>query len=548
MQLSSNLKSSHKIAIILFAITFLTVSIYWQVIRFPFILFDDNTYVTSNPHVLSGLTIEGVRWAFTTFSSGNWHPLTWISHMLDVNMFGLDAGYHHLANLVFHLLCTSVLFLLMYRMTGDLWASALVATLFGVHPLHVESVVWIAERKDLLCTLFWFLGLWSYLKYVESKSLFLYFMVIISFLAGLLCKPMIVSFPILLVLIDYWPLQRLKWADKPDKIGKISQLIIFYEKIPLFLLSIIFSIITYIAQSAGSAVNTAEMVPFYARVFNAIISYGKYLLKVFYPISLSIFYPHPWDTSMSIPGWETAVSITILTFISYVFFRTARRSPFLIMGWLWYLIALLPTIGIVQVGGQAMADRYMYVPSIGIFIILAGTLKLAVTRYHRLNILIPTAVCIFIGANGLVAWRQAGMWQSSVVLFEQSLQQNPTSWLMHHNLAVAYGEEGKYAEAIRHYEEALRIWPGYLPSRFGLATILSKQGRTAEAIFHYEEVLKVNPDSAEAHNNLGMTLVDAGRVGEAIEHYRNALRLMPDHPMIKKNIEKALIQQNSHHP
>ncbi|MGZ6224869.1 MAG: glycosyltransferase family 39 protein, partial [Syntrophales bacterium] len=358
--------------LIVATLTILILSIYWQAGKYPFIAFDDDEYVYENPHVRRGLTLEGIAWSFTTFHASNWHPLTWISHMADVELFGMNAGWHHQMSILFHLLNTVLLYLVMYQMTGGIWRSAFVAALFGVHPLHIESVVWIAERKDLLSTLFWILTMGVYLRYARGPSLGRYLPVAIFFALGLMCKPMVVTLPFVLLLIDWWPLRRVtsnnsqNFGSPPFSLSTFSGLVL--EKVPLLALSAISCLVTFVAQSWEGAVQSFDYIPVGMRISNAFVSYVSYLWKMLWPSSLAVFYPHPAIVQSGLPVWEIVGAALLIGAFSLLAVWQRHCRPYLITGWLWYLGTLIPVLGLVQVGNQGMADRYTYLPLIGIFI------------------------------------------------------------------------------------------------------------------------------------------------------------------------------------
>ena len=352
---------------ICFSLVISILCIYWQVRHFSFVNYDDPQYVTANYAVQAGLAFENIRWAFTAVHANNWHPLTWLSHMLDCQIYGLDPGRHHLTNVLFHILNTLLLFLVFKKMTGALWKSAFVAALFALHPLHVESVVWVAERKDVLSTFFFMLTLWSYTRYVERTNLYNYLMVLLFFMLGLMTKPMLVTLPFVFLLLDYWPLQRFCFGSSDSNGQRSFYWGLVWEKMPLFILSSASSVVTYLVQKSSGAVNSLAAIPFHVRIANALLSYVSYIEKMLWPEHLAVLYPYP---NVILP-WKIVCAGLLLMMISVFIFRRLRSKPYLAVGWLWYLGTLVPVIGIVQVGAQAMADRYTYVPLIGIFFIAA---------------------------------------------------------------------------------------------------------------------------------------------------------------------------------
>ena len=520
----------------------LTLSVYRQTNHHEFINYDDDLYVTANPHVRSGLTLRGIKWSFTTGHAKNWHPLTWLSHMLDVQLYGMNPGQHHMTNLLFHIGNTLLLFLVFRRMTGYLWRSGFVAALFALHPLHVESVAWVAERKDVLCAFFWMLTVWSYIRYVEHSGVYRYLVILLFFILGLMSKPMIVTLPFVLLLLDYWPLGRLQYSKSIDSIPIYSNPSIFHlvwEKIPLFILSALSSIATFLVQQSGGALGSLNEYSLSVRIFNALVSYVSYIGKMFWPFHLAILYPHPGI----LPFWKVAGAFLLLVSISLMAFRVMKRHPWFIVGWLWYMGTLVPVIGIVQVGLQGMADRYTYVPLIGIFIIIVwGVSELAAGwRYKK----------IALGAIGGVSlltlmattWVQAGYWKNSITLFEHTLDVTSSNYGAHNNLGNALAARGKTSEAIGHYLDALAINSDYAAAYNNLGLALVREGKTSEAIGRYLEALRINPDFKEAHNNLGIAFAKHGNPAEAICQYTKALQIDPEYLRARINLGGVLVAQ-----
>jgi hypothetical protein len=507
----------------------LVLAVFLQVGNHSFVNFDDPQYVYENPHVQRGLTKESLAWAFTSTGQANWHPLTWLSHMTDVELFGLDAGWHHRVSVLFHLLNTVLLFLVLQRMTGGLWQSAFVAGLFGVHPLHVESVAWVAERKDVLSAFFWMLSLWAYAAYAERKGAARYGLVVSFFFLGLLSKPMVVTLPFVLLLLDYWPLGRMnRFLD------------LLAEKAPLFLLSVGSCAATYAAQQREGAIPPADLFPLAVRVANAVVSYVRYLGKTVWPASLTVFYPHPWRTADSIPFLAVAGASTGLVALTALALRDAMRRPYLLVGWFWFVGTLIPVIGLVQVGGQAMADRYTYLPLIGLFIMVAWGIPDLLDRWRLRTRLAGAAGGVVLLALAAGAWFQVSHWKNSVALFGHAARVSSPNALAHYYLGNALGAEGRTDEAIFQYLQALTVNPYYFEARYNLANALETAGRNEDAIANYREVLRLKPGLAEAHNNLGIALADTGRLEEAISHFREALRLAPGSADAIRNLGLAL--------
>jgi tetratricopeptide (TPR) repeat protein len=518
---------------VVLALSLLVSGVYWQVGGHAFINFDDDKYVSVNPIVLRGLTWEGIVWAFTTFTEANWHPLTWLSHMLDVELFGPSAGWHHRMNVLYHLLNTELLFLVLWRMTGWMWKSAFVAALFGVHPLHVESVAWVAERKDVLSTLFWMLTMGAYLRYARRPGIGRYILVAVLFALGLMCKPMLVTLPFVLLLLDGWPLGRLATSDSPHfpswrfSVPVLSRLV--WEKVPLLGMSAISCAITYLAQSKDRAVLSFEHLPFGSRISNALMSYVVYLGKTVWPSSLAVFYPHPAIIHANVPAWEIAGAILLLCGLSIIALREGHRRPYLAMGWLWYLGTLVPVIGVVQVGMQAYADRYTYVPLIGIFIAVAWGIPelLAGWRFRRLALeALGGAVVLALSVAG---WSQTRYWRDSVTLFSRAVAITDGNWLALNNLGLSYVNLGQYQQAIGYYREALRIKPDNVRAWNNLGVSYDNLGQYQQAIGCYQEALRINPDYAVAWYNLGIDYFKLGQYQQAIGCYQEALRIQPEY-------------------
>jgi tetratricopeptide (TPR) repeat protein len=485
---------------------------YLPVKTYDFVNFDDPDYVSRNAHVRQGITPSGIAWAFTSTEAANWFPVTRLSHMLDVEIFGLDAGWHHVVNVLLHAIATFFLFAFLYRATLSRWPSAMVALLFAVHPLHVESVAWIAERKDTLAALFWFLALWAYVRYTEKPGLGRYLLVVVTFCFGLMSKPMIVTLPFVLLLVDFWPLRR----------GMLLR-----EKIPFFALSAASAVITYFAQAGSGAVD-ALSIPLAMRIENALLSYVVYIAKMFWPVGLAVFYPYPLD----IPAWEAVLAAVAILGISGVAIRVLRTHPYFAVGWFWYLGTLVPVIGFIQVGAQARADRYTYVPMVGLSIMLAwGLTEVAKRRVAISGAAVASVACV------VLCERQVEYWRNSETLFRHALEVTSGNYLAYHNLGVALAEEGRFPEAIEQYQAALLIAPNAANLQTDYGNALAKSGRIPEAIAHYRAALKVLPDAPITHNDLANALAATpGSIPEAIAEYQTALRLKPDYEEARNNL------------
>jgi tetratricopeptide (TPR) repeat protein len=484
-----------------------TLAVYWPVHKYDFVHYDDDDYVTDNQNVQRGLTWQSIKWAFTTSHASNWHPLTWLSHIIDCQLFGANAGYHHLVNLLFHIANTLLLFIVFNRMTKALWPSAFVAALFALHPLHVESVAWIAERKDVLSTLFWLGTMLAYARYAERPSPLRYVATLFLFALGLLSKPMLVTLPFVLILLDYWLLNRLN--------SKFSILNSAIEKIPFFVFSILSSIITFIVQHKGGAV-TAD-IDLRARVSNALVSYVAYIGKMFVPVRLAVLYPHPAN---GIPLAKALVCALVLMLLTVFFLYFARRYKYLAVGWLWYLGTLVPVIGIVQVGVQALADRYTYIPLTGLFVIIAFAANDLCAKLPGAKPALAYIAILVLAAATVATANQLKYWKDSFALFDHTLAVTQNNYVMHNNYGNILTDLDKPAEAARHFEQTLRFIPNDPAVHNNYGNALRKLGRIDEAIEHYNIALKLKPDFLLVHYNFGLALVDKGDYNQAIEHYK----------------------------
>ena len=514
--------------------------VFGQTVRFEFVNFDDQHYVYENPHTQNGITPQGFVWAFTSFDANNWHPLTWLSHMLDVQCFGLWAGGHHVTNVLLHALSVIVLFLVLRQMTGRLWPSALVAALFAIHPLHVESVAWVAERKDVLSGLFFVLTLATYLGYVRRPfSVLRYLLVVVCFALGLLSKPMLVTLPLVLLLLDDWPLGRWNRLG-PAEAAACGQSRfpwrVLVEKVPLLLLAAASCVATLMAQA--SAMSTLEELPFMYRAANAVVSCVAYLGQSIWPTGLAVFYPHPRDV---LPWWTVGGCLFLLVSVSIVVIVVWRRSrPYLLVGWLWYLGMLVPVIGLVQVGTQARADRYMYLPLVGPSLALAWTtMEFVGTSFARRSLCGMAWLVALVSLTGL-SWQQACTWGNSEALWAHALTATSRNHLAHYNVGAAQGGRGQVDEAIAHLQKALEIRPDYAEAHYSLAMALAGCGQVDSAIAHYQKALEIKPDYAEAHNNLALVLVGHGQVDSAIAHYQKALEIKPGLAEAHYNLGNAM--------
>jgi len=530
----------HGLALCLFLV-FVTVSLYGPVGTFEFDNYDTANYVYENSRVKAGLTAANLRWAFTTTYVSNWHPVTWISHMLDVQLFGLNPGAHHWTNVVLHLANSLLLFGVLRLMTGSLWRSGAVAALFAIHPLHVQSVAWIAERKDLLSTFFGLLAIWRYIRYVQSPNAGRFGSVFLFFILSLMAKPMMVTLPFVLILLDYWPLARMRFASRSEP-NQLSQRWAFnsallLEKIPLLIVSAASCLVTVYAQQTGGAVGSLVAYPFYVRLANALVSYVSYIGKMIWPANLAVFYPHPGAP----PVWQVIMAGMLVGGITWVAIRFAKSKPWFIVGWLWYLGTLVPVIGLVQVGAQAMADRYTYLPLIGLFIVLSWGIPhlLSPFRYKKLA---QIALAAFVGVIlMIISWGQVATWQSGQTLFERALAVTENNYVAQNNLGHYQLQEGRLTDAIHHFKKAVEINPKFEVAHLNMGVALSRQGQTDQAIRWYTRALRLNPDYAMAYNNLGNALYRQGAYRQAIANYLQAIQKDPDYADAYNGIGAALI-------
>jgi protein O-mannosyl-transferase len=511
-------KKGVKLALICLGLAALTAFAYWPVRHHQFILFDDDLYITDNYEVQQGLTLEGATWAFSTIEGGNWHPLTWLSHMLDVELFGLKSGPHHLVNLFFHLANTLLLVLLLRKMTGALWRSAFVAALFALHPLHVESVAWIAERKDVLSAFFFFLTLWFYVRYVLSETknsklkLLNYFLALLFLALGLMSKPMLVTLPCLLLLLDFWPLNRLKLSS-PFEIRNLK--FVLLEKLPFLGLAIASSVLACIAQRSSGAMLTLEQLALPHRIGNAAVALVSYLGKMVWPRDLAVLYP-----LQVLPGWKIVGAFVLLLAISAAALRLAARRPYFLIGWLWFLGMLVPVIGLVHVGNQAMADRYTYLPMIGIFAALAwGAFDLLRSARFRWAL-----AGIVLGFSLILTRAQVGYWRDGETLFRHTLGCTKENLFIQSSLAAELIAQNRLDEAMVLLKETLTESVNSLNN---LGSALERQGKTNEAMQVYQRSVQLSPKNAEAQNNLGYMFLLRGNLDEAVPHFLTALESKP---------------------
>jgi protein O-mannosyl-transferase len=496
------------------AICLATLAVYLQTSVYGFIGIDDGQYVSGNPMVKAGLTATGFAWAFTTFSASNWHPLTWLSLMLDSQLFGVNAGADHLVNLALHLANSLLLFIVCAKMTRRPWRSLIVAGIFALHPLHVESVAWIAERKDVLSTFFGMLALLFYIRYAEAATTRRYVAVASFFGLSLLAKPMLVTFPLLLLLLDFWPLRRIEWPPQRPRFKRL-----LLEKLPLLAMAAASCVVTVYAQRSEAMVSI-EHISIPARFANATVAYARYLGAAFWPSNLAVFYPFHTPQAPSV-----LVAAVILVGVTWAFARRIEPQPYLMVGWLWFLGMLVPVIGILQAGSQSMADRYMYLPAVGLSIaVIWGATDLLESRaapsYWGSGLAGIVLLLFSIGA-----YRQVGYWKDSRTLFERTLAVTEGNFLIENNMALIMAEAGRHDDATRFYRNAIAVHPEVPEPHVNIAQELMASGKPDEALIHLTEALRLKPDIPLAHMDLALLLASRGKMEDANLHLNELLRL-----------------------
>lgn len=532
------------------ALALATFVAFEQTCRNGFIVLDDPAYVTENPHVRAGITRKSLIWAFTTPHSGNWHSLTWLSHMLDCHLFGLKPFWHHLTSLLLHTASTLLLFWVLKKMTGALWPAAFVAAAFALHPLHVESVAWVAERKDVLSGFFWMATIAAYIRYAQRPGFATYLPVLLALCLGLMAKPMLVTLPFVLLLLDYWPLGRLQL--RIQKVGQASQQTnsgalryrqssitnLIVEKIPLFVVVAVSSVITLIVQQSAGAMRFADYLPLNIRAANALVSYLSYIVKTFYPVHLAVFYPYPKQLYP-----DRAALLLVL--ISAFALLWIRRRPWMAVGWFWYLGTLVPVVGLVQVGNQAMADRYTYVPVIGLFIIVAWGARelLAKWRYQTIGLAISAAIVVT--AMTVCTRAQVRHWQNDITLFGHAVKVTENNFIIHHIYGDMLYRNNQFDQAIIQFSEALRINPNDYKAHNGMGKTLLKQGKTEKSITHFAAALRIKPDDPRTIHNWGLALLAQGNLDEAIVYFNKVLRT-EDWPDAYCNLALIYTQQGKY--
>lgn len=512
------------------ALVLMTILLYLPVTGHQFVVIDDHEYITENPMVQAGITLSGIVWAFSTGHASNWHPMTWLSHMVDCQIYGLAPGGHHLTNVLLHAANVLLLFLLLLRMTSRTWCSACVAAFFAVHPLHVESVAWASERKDVLSACFFLLTLWFYFNHTrQPQNRRPYILALILFALGLMSKPMLVTLPCVLLLLDYWPLKRFG-------VVPLRQLLV--EKLPFFALALADGIVTCLVQRG--ATSSFELAPFFTRIANAVVAYALYIGDTFWPLRLAVMYPY----SRTIPAWSIIGGALLLAILTALFLLRARREPFLIVGWLWFLGTLVPTIGLIQVGAQCMADRYMYIPSIGLFIVVVWGAAAWLSGVAPARMFLGGVALAALAACVMLTRVQLKTWADSGELLRHAIKVTRDNYIAWDGLGTYLDSTGQRDEAIKAYTEALRLKPNYAQAQYDLGTALLAAGRRDEAMQHLLDAVKYDPAFARAHINLGKAFLDQGRVADAAEHMAKAVRLTPRDPEAQYNLGTVLLMQS----
>ena len=544
-----NISNSFLAGIFLFLITITT---FLPAVNHKFVNYDDQMYITENTMVIKGLTHEGILWAFSNIDAGSWYPLTWLSHMLDCQIYGLNPGGHHFTSILIHSINALLLFILLMKMTGASMPSFLVAAIFALHPLHVEPVAWASSRKDVLSTFFWILTMLSYTYYVRYGGIRRYLLVLLCFLLGLMSKPMLITLPFVLLLMDYWPLSRLTagesnygelthtYLESPIvfKRSIISKLIV--EKIPLFIMSFIVSVITFIAQKDYDAIAPLNAVPISSRISNIIVSYACYIYKSILPIKLSVHYPF----YLQLPLWQVVISIFVLLVISYISLRFYRTHPYLIVGWLWFIGTLVPVIGFIQIGSQAIADRYSYVSQTGLSIMFSWAIFNLLETMHIKKIF-PILIIFFISILDILTMNQLKYWQNGISLFQHAVNLDNNNLRAHNNLGCALANSGRPKDAIYHFNYALKDDRFKNEAHYNLGNAYRALGMYEKAIFHYKAALSIDPDYFKAALNLGAVYYHLHKYNEAIKYYQDVLRIDADNAGAHNNIGAIMAQQNN---
>jgi tetratricopeptide (TPR) repeat protein len=518
-----------------------TLAVFMQTANHQFVSYDDPGYITTNPVVKGGLTAAGFVWAFTASAMSNWHPLTWLSHMTDVQIFGLNPQGHHLTSVVIHAAAALLLFLLLARITGALWQSLAVAALFALHPLHVESVAWVAERKDVLSFLFWLLTLLFYARFVKKSGYAWYLCALLSYTAGLMTKPMLVTLPLVMLLLDYWPFNRFAGKQAanspPSHLGRYSSfLTLVKEKTPFFLLSALSVLITVYAQHIGGSMVSLIKFPLGLRIENALIAYIKYIGLMIWPHDLAILYPFPG----SLPLWQAIGAGVLLLLISLVVVRCRQRCPYLVSGWFWYVVTLLPVIGLVQVGSQALADRYTYIPLTGLFILCCWLIPDLMQGWRHRQVMLGALTGVVIVVLTSVTWRQLSYWKDDLSLYQHTLAVTTGNYLILNNYGVALNEQGRIDESMVMLWQAISIKPDHAEALYNLGRLyLQDLDRPQEALPLFARAIAVKPDYIDAYNNLGVAYTRLGRYDDTVRVLEQVNKSAGDRADIHNNLAIA---------
>ncbi len=527
-----NISPQKQKLIIYIVLILATLAVFWQVNHYDFINYDDPIYITANNHIQSGITPDGIRWAFSTRYLEFWHPLLWLSLMFDYQLYSLNPGGYHLTNLILHILSTLLLFWLFHRMTGAVWKSAFVAAFFALHPLHVESVAWISERKDVLSAFFWMLTLCLYVYYTEKPVIKRYLLVVFSFVCALMSKPMVVTLPVIMMLLDYWPLNRFETKKDHPVLWQVK------EKLPFFVLSVVFIIIAFFIPNSDISISAASF-PLMSRLANAPIAFVTYLGKTFWPHDLAIFYPF----TNQLPLWKVLGSTLLILVISAVILVMMKLFPYLFTGWFWYVITLLPVIGITQLRSFAMADRYTYLPSIGIVISLVwGVSSLIKNGILRQKILFPTSMAV-LAILAVLTWKQCSYWKDNIDLLNHALKVTKNNYMAHINLALDLMEKGKMNEAVDHYNKAISIIPYYEVIYYDRGIAYYHLGQKQRALEDFKEAIRLKPDYAAAFYNMGIVYLGLGKYQNAIENYTETILINPGYAYAYNDRALAYLNQ-----
>jgi tetratricopeptide (TPR) repeat protein len=504
----------------------LIVALFGQVRNHEFLNYDDDEYVTANSMVRNGVTVAGVVRAFTSSHAANWHPLTWLSHMADCQLYGLRPAGHHVTNVLLHTINTLLLLICARRLAGGVWQGAAVALLFAIHPLHVESVAWVSERKDLIATLFWILAIMAYVRYAALPGWWSWCLVLTLFSCGLMAKPMVVTLPLVFLLLDWWPLGR--WRT-------VSPFRLLGEKLPFFLLAIGSGIVTILAQKKWDALTSLTLIPLPERLGNIPVSYVRYLAKMFFPVDLAVFYPFA-----PLAWWQVAGALLLLGAITVLTLRSRVCAPWYLFGWCWFLVTLLPVIGIIQVGNQAMADRYTYIPLMGPFLMVVRGVDEVSGAWCRRGVVLGTVAAVVTTLLGAAAWRQTGYWRDSLTLFNHAIQVTRDNYVALNNLGLVHSQRGEIARGDELFLASLRANPRYALPHYNLGVSLEAEGRLREAEYHFGEAIRLKPAFAEAQYNLGVVLAKEGRLQEAVFRFGEAVRLNPGYTEARHNLDVGL--------